>query len=175
MPSFFKYFLVLFMLNPIFLFAAEDEAEAAISVNIIPQIGLAKIESLESSSCTLLLPQLNHHSKYIVPALLKKGYKPIVSTVFITATDHQVSVERTTVNLLPNAHASREFRGYFYLSADLTFGMLAARGKLTLRTVGDLEHPLAESIKRTFSLDLSKKELFSVDELPVCIQKIDRD
>lgn len=159
------------MLNPTLLFAADDEAEVAININIIPQVGLARLESLESSSCTLLLPRLNHHSKYLVSALLQKGYKPIVSNIFTTATDRQVSVERTTVSLLPRAHASREFRGYYYLTADLTLGMLAARGKLTLRTVGDLEHPLAESIKRTFSLDLSKKELFSVDELPVCVKK----
>lgn len=169
-----KLFLVL-MLSPLFLFAADEEAEASINVNIIPQIGLAKIEFLESSSCIVYLPQLNHHSKYLIPALYKKGYTPVVRNVFVTSSDHQVSVERSTVNLLPNAHTSKEFRGYFYLTADLTLGLLAARGKLTLKTIGNPKNPLAESIKRTFALDLSQKELFSVDGLPVCIQKNERD
>ena len=175
MISISKLFLVFLLLNPVLSLAADEESETAIIMNIVPQVGLAKIESLESSSCVVYLPPLNHHSKYLIPALHKKGYKPVVDNLFITSSDRQVSVERSSVNLLPNAHASKEYRGYYYLTADLTLGMLAARGKLTLRTIGDLEHPIAESIKRTFALDLSKKELFSVDELPVCIHKTDHD
>lgn len=174
MSSISKFFLAFLLLNPI-LSLADDETAADVTMNIVPQIGLAKIESLESASCITYLPQLNHHSKYLISALRKKGYRPVVDNLFITSSDHQVSVERTTVNLLPNAHTSKEYRGYYYLTADLTLGMVAARGKLTLRTIGDLEHPIAESIKRTFALDLSKKELFSVDDLPVCIQKNERD